>query len=284
MLRPAFSTVACPTWTLENVAAFAARYAFQGVELRTFGYGGGPIACDPGLTGGEKIKSVFLDAGVDLAGVASGATLDEPIRPPVLGHLLPIDERVIENAKQFIDIAAAGGSEYVRFFLFRRAPRERKSTAVRRIADRLKYVCDHAQRHEVRVAIENGGDFPLAEDLYEFKLRVRSQSLVACYDLATAREAGENPVEAVGGIAPMIEALRLRDLRDGRPAPLGEGEEPLRETVEALARTGSTAWLVHSWDRLWIGDLGAPEEIVAPAARLLVEWATAPDEARTAAA
>ncbi len=37
-MKPAFSTVACPEWTLEDVAEFAGRSGYQGVELRTFGH------------------------------------------------------------------------------------------------------------------------------------------------------------------------------------------------------------------------------------------------------
>jgi len=37
-MRTAFSTVACPEWTLEDVASFAAEAGFGGVDLRSFGH------------------------------------------------------------------------------------------------------------------------------------------------------------------------------------------------------------------------------------------------------
>ena len=47
MLKVAFSTVACPHWTLERAARAAAEYGYDGVELRTFDDGSGRMACDP---------------------------------------------------------------------------------------------------------------------------------------------------------------------------------------------------------------------------------------------
>lgn len=284
MLRTAFSTVACPALTLDRVAQLAAEYGFMGVELRSFGYGGGPVASDPGLTDGGKTRRLFEDIGVRIACVASGARLDRPITPPVLGHLRGIDNAVLADTRQYIDIAAECSGGAARFFAFQRAPRECRAAAVRRISDRLMRVCDHARHRDVTVLIENGGSFPFAQDLQEFIERVGSPLLRASYDVATAQLAGECPIEGSRRLASRLALLRVRDLRDGLPCTLGTGEIHCREAAEALSRTGSRAWLVYSWDRLWLPDLAPAEQVLPEASKTLLHWAAADQSGSTAAA
>ena len=88
MFKPAFSTVACPEWTLDRAARAAAEWGYEGLELRTFGHGSTHLACDPALTSAEKVRKVLDDAGVAPFSLASGVRFDEPIRPPVIGRVL----------------------------------------------------------------------------------------------------------------------------------------------------------------------------------------------------
>ena len=76
MLRLAFSTVACHTWTLERVARSAGEWGYMGVELRSFGEGGTRFACDPALTSGGKVRELFREAGVEVAGIGGGVRFD----------------------------------------------------------------------------------------------------------------------------------------------------------------------------------------------------------------
>src|SRR5688572_18579331 len=95
MFKTAFSTVACPEWTLARVASAAAEYGYSGVELRTFGSGSTQFACDPALTAPEKVRSLFGAAGTEIASLATSVAFDEPVRPPVLGRAIGDYERTV---------------------------------------------------------------------------------------------------------------------------------------------------------------------------------------------
>lgn len=276
MIRTAFSTVACPTWTLEHVADAAARWGYMGVEFRSFGQGGTQIACDPALTDGVKVRAVLTDAGVDSACIASGVRFDTPVFPPVLGEILLSREATIREARHMISVARDCGTPYVRVFAFESPGRERRPATMKRITNRLRAACDFARNREVTLLLENGGSFPTARDLAEILDAVNSPMLAACYDGATAWQAGEDVELGAALLGPRLRVVRLRDLRDGRPARLGTGQAPCRAMVRAAADVDAAwrtdPWVVYTWDRLWLPELSPAEDVLPAAPGLIAQW------------
>lgn len=266
MFRPAFSAVACPDWTLDQLAPAAAKLGFAGVELRTFGGGSPPIASDPSLTDPAKVRQGFKEAGVELAGIATGVRFDAPIFPPVVGRLMPGVDAGVGEGRRAVELAAQTGARYIRVFPFQAHGHESRRSAVRRICERLSKVVDHARHREVQVVIENGADFAAAEHLLEIIDRVDARELSACYDLKAGVEAGDDPAEAVVLLGSRLAVARVRDIdHAGHPVHLGVGELPCAEFCCALAST--TAWAVYTWDALWVeglesGDQGALSGVV----------------------
>lgn len=282
MLRPAFSSVACPDWPLERVATAAAEFGFRGVELRSSGDGStAALASDPAFTEPAKVKRVFDEAGVDLCGLGTGVRFDAPVFPPVLGHVFASRNASVREGKRMVDLAAACGAPFVRVFAYQvpgapvpLAPGDTRHSALRRICNRLGDVCDHARNRDVKVLIENGGDFASVIDLVKIIETVGSPLLHACYDLSAGVAAGDAPGEAVKTLGPRLKMLRVRDEKNGRPCPLGKGDQPVKACVSALAATGSDAWVVYSWDRAWLPELAAADQVLPEAAKALYEWSS----------
>ncbi len=288
MIRSAFSTVACPTWTLERVAAAAAEWGYTGVELRSFGAGGGdglpgrPFACDPALTAPAKVRSLLAGAGLAVAGVASGVRFDAAVFPPVLGHLLSASEAAVRDGRAMVNLASALGAGYLRVYAFDIPARERRASALRRICDRLALVCDHARNRDLRVLIENAGAFRSAADLAEIIDRTNSPILGVCYDLAAAANAGDSIDSALALLGPRLVAARLSDHRGGAPCPLGAGELPAESFVRAVAASarewGSAPWVVYAWNRAFISGLAPAEDVLPGAAQLISQWGAGPED------
>lgn len=276
MIRLAFSTVACHTWTLERVARSAGEWGYMGVELRSFGEGGTEVACDPSLTSGAKVREVFREAGVEVAGIASGVRFDAAIWPPVVGTLLPAREASVRAGKHMVAVARQVGAPSVRVFAFDAPERESKKSALRRICDRLGKVCDAARNRDVTILIENGGTFSTADDLIDIIRRVSQPQLAASYDAATAFAAGESPAAGAQTLGRFLRVARVRDERDGHACRLGIGEVPLQPFLAAVRAAdqtwGTDPWVVYSWDRMWLPELSPAEEVLPAAARLLAQW------------
>lgn len=278
MIRTAFSSLACPDWTLDRVAHAAATWGFQGVELRSLGSGAGAaaVASDPALTDPSKVRRTIDEAGIELVSIASGCRFDAPIFPPVLGHVLPSRHAPVREARRAVELARDCGAPFVRVFGFEIPPRERRASAINRIVLRLREVCDHARNRNVIVLLENDGSFSAASDLLEVIAQVDHPLLGACYDLSAAARVGEDPIAGAAALGPLLKAARVRDVRAGRPCPPGEGDLPCAAFVRAVSagatELGTQPWVIMTWDRAWLRDLAPAEDVLPRAAERLAEW------------
>lgn len=275
MLKPAFSTIACPDWTLDRIADAAREYGFEAVELRTFGPASRTLAGDPALTDEAKTRRLFRSSGVEVLSLATSLAFDAPIRPPVIGLVISDHEKSVREARAAIDLAVAIECPLVRVFAFEVQPRDRRSAAVSRIASRLRAAADHARNTGVRIALENGGSFPTGAAIAEIVDRVASPLVGACYSLASAASAGEPVRHGVAALGEKLWAARVKDHRGGVPCALGQGDLPAREFVQVLAASGFAGPLVYEWDRLWLPELAPADQVLADAARTLTQWAAA---------
>jgi fatty-acyl-CoA synthase len=269
---PAFSTVACPDWTLAQVAQRSNALGFQAVEFRTFGDDSRQFACDPALTSDAKVRTVLREFGVDPICLATGVRFDEPIFPPVVGVFSPNAEKSIREGKRAVDLAVGIECPLVRVFAYEYPAREKRAVARRRITERLRAVIDHADKTGVGVVIENGGSFCTAAELAEILDEIKSPLLGACYSSAPAIQAGEDPADGVRLLGERLRVARIKDARDGRPVLLGEGELACHDFVRALVASDFRGPLVFEWDRAWVAGLAPAEEALAHASRTLYGW------------
>ncbi|CAG1007445.1 hypothetical protein PHYC_03433 [Phycisphaerales bacterium] len=270
-MKPAFSTVALPDWTLPRLAERAETWGFLGVELRTFGFGSTQIACDPALTAPAKTRAMFTKSGVSMLSLATSIRYDEPITPPVIGRLLDTEKPVRETAGA-VDLAVQLECPLVRVFGFEIEGSESRKSAVARIVERLVRSADHCDKSGVRLMIENGGSFPRAADLAELIDRVGSPLVCAAYSLAVGAAAGERAEDAANVLGERLVCAKVRDFKNSAPCALGEGDLRCRETVERLARSGFGGWLVYEYDRIWFHDTEEPDAVLSRSAKRLFEW------------
>lgn len=267
-MKPAFSTVACPEWTLEQVAAAAGSIGALGVELRTFGDGANQIACDPFLTAPGKTSALFDEQGVEVACLATSVRFDRPIDPPILGHVLGDNDRSVREARSAVRLAEKLLSPFVRVFAFELPNGESRGRGMNRIVDRLSLATATARNTEVRILIENGGSFCTAADLAEIMDRVNSPLLQAAYSLPVAIAAGEDPDNGFNVLGERLASVKLKALDGGAPCALGLGDEHLtgqqRAAIRRLALVRYTGWVVFEHDRAWLASTPAGDD--APAA------------------
>ncbi|MBC7835355.1 MAG: sugar phosphate isomerase/epimerase [Phycisphaerales bacterium] len=272
MIKPAFSTVACLDWTLDKVAAAAAQWGFEAVELRTFGPDSRVGACDPALTDEDKVRSLFGARGVEILSLATSMRFDAPIRPPIIGLAISDTERSVREGKRAVDMAVGLECPLIRVFGFESPAREKRGPTIARIAKRLSMVVDHAHRTGVRLVLENAGDFATAPEMLRVIDAVGSPLLGAAYSIAPAFAHGEQPRDGIELLGDRLWLARIKDTRAGLPVALGEGELPCHEMVCALVDAKFSGPLVFEWDRAWIPGLESPETMLPRAARTLYNW------------
>ncbi|USN98374.1 MAG: sugar phosphate isomerase/epimerase [Phycisphaeraceae bacterium] len=274
-MKPAFSTVACPDWTLDEVIPFAARAGYAGVEFRTFGHSASDLTCEPCLTGSAKIRELLADEGVRPAALATSIRFDAPVFPPVLGRVIGDFEKPVRETKLAVIEAAAIECPFVRVFGFE-LQGESRQAGMRRIVERLGLAAATARHTGVRLLLENGGSFPTAADLVELMDRVGSPLIAAAYSPAVAAMADEDPIDGARLLGSSLASVKLRDMKHTQPAPLGLGDLAVEPFVRALAETGFGGWLVYEYDRLWWRNLADPSEVLIDAAGKMYRWSGRP--------
>jgi len=274
-MRFAFSTVAFPTWTLGRIAAQAKDWGYEGIELRTFGHGSTGLACDPALTAPAKVRGLLASAGLRACCLATSARFDEPVTPPVIGHVFD-QEREVRAAKSAVDLAVELECPFVRVFGFEIISGESRASALARIGGRLSKVADHCRNSGVRVLVENGGSFGRSSDLSELLDRVEGPLVGASFCPGVARQAGEGFADAINVLGDRLQVVKLRDFSGGEPCAIGGGDQHCEEDVGALARSGYSGWVVVEHDRMWLKGAADAEKVVGGAAARVYGWSRGP--------
>lgn len=283
-MKLAFSTVACPEWTMDQVVSFASSSEFDGIELRTFGFGSTSIACDPAHTAASKLRASVDGAGVVPCSLATGCRFDEPIFPPVIGRVIADTDRSVREAKSIIHMAAALDVPFVRVFGFECRNGDNPKLAERRIIERLTMVVDAARNTGVKVVLENGGSFPMASDIARLISEVDHPLLGASYSPAAASGTGESAVEGANLLADRLWMVKIKDARSGIACPIGDGDLGCEAFVRHLSSRRFSGWAVVEWDRLWTPELGEPGAALAQAASRLRMWSSTPSSRAFSAA
>lgn len=275
-MKLAFSTVACPQFTLPRAAALAGELGYTGLELRSFGPASSQLACEPFLTGGARARDIFEDAGVAPACLASSIRFDAPIFPPVIGRVLGDVERPVRETREMVHLAATYECPYVRVFGFELQPGERRTPGLRRLLERLDLAVRTARHTGVKLVLENGGSFPESRDLLDILDRIGSPLLEAAYSPAAALAAGEDPAAGIRNLGPRLAMLKLKDYAAGRPVPAGEGEARLESAVRAAKDAGFRGWAVVEHDQIWFPSETGARAALARSAQHVYGWIGAP--------
>lgn len=277
-MKPAFSTVAFPDWTLGMVAHLAANTGALGVELRTFGDGSAEFACDPFLTSPRKTAALFDEAGAEICSVATSIRYDEPIEPPIIGRVITDIEGDIRASKAAVQLADQLQSPFVRVFGFELSGSESRRSGLRRIVERVLKSADTCRNTGVRLLIENGGSFSTAAELAELLDAADHPLIAAAYSLPVAIAAGDDPVKGANALGDRLSVIKLKSLKAGTPAALGNGDADVdaaqKAAVGALSRAGFDGWAVYEFDHAWLGraEHVNPGEVVRESMRTLYSW------------
>ncbi|MFK7883025.1 MAG: sugar phosphate isomerase/epimerase family protein [Phycisphaerales bacterium] len=275
-MKIAFSTVCCPELSVEDAIASAARWGFQGLEMRLApkGVGASEFACDPMAINAGQLHDLFEDAGVDPVGLATGITFDKQVWPPVVGRLFQSEEIGVPETKAAVEQAAEAGIAHVRVFGERLGAGEPAAWGWRRVSERLALASQTARNTNTRVLIENSGSFARAADLKQLHDMVGRPHLAMSYSVLAAVQEGECPMDAIGSIIDGTEIVRIGDIaEDGRPVPLGEGTLPIEAFVGKLKELNYRGWIVYEYPRLWRTELVEAEAVLPGVAEMLYGWA-----------
>lgn len=258
----AFSTLACPGWSIPTVIEKAVEFGYQGIEWR----GGVQGHIPPSMSARElaSLRKRADDAGLESLSITSYTSFVSP----------RAEERNanVDVLKRYSDLAAEIDAPYVRAFLGELPANTKLTDAMyETISDGLHAACTYAATVGVKITVEPHDDFTRSSAVSPlFKRDSSHPDLRVIWDLGNTFAAGEEPVEGFNLLKDRIAYVQVKDGKIGESGwqlcPVGHGEVPLEEALALLCNDGYDGAFSVEWEYAWHPELDSPE-IALPAAR-----------------
>jgi sugar phosphate isomerase/epimerase len=255
-MKLAFSTLACPAWSLDQVVDAAGAYGYGGVELRMLD---GQLI-DGAIPAAERVRVrrvlaraglpvVALDTSVRVAAAADTATALAELRP-------------------MLELACDWEAHVVRVFGGDWDAGRAREAAIGQARDVMSEAADVARRLGVTVALETHDRFADVALVAEVLAGLPSAA-AAVWDVAHAPD----PRQVMSTLGDRVAHVHVKDRRaDGTLTLLGEGDVPVRSCIDALAEARYAGWISVEWEKHWHPELVEPEVALPQFASVLKGW------------
>jgi sugar phosphate isomerase/epimerase len=257
----AFSTLACPGWSIDTIIRKAVEFGYDRIEWR-----GGPQGhVQPGMSSQEKaaLQKLSSDVGCAALAVTSYTSFVSTLQ----------DERQsnVDELKRYADLAAELGATFVRAFLGELPEGTNIDISLyKHISDCLNTASEYATSVGVTIAVEPHDNFTRSAVVSPlFDSDTSHPDLSAIWDIGNTFAVGEDPTESFELLKDRLAYVQVKDgIRDGSTWQLctvGQGNVPLaRACALLLAHDYEGAFSVE-WEYAWHPELDPPE-IALPAA------------------
>ncbi|HEV2416004.1 MAG TPA: sugar phosphate isomerase/epimerase [Candidatus Dormibacteraeota bacterium] len=264
-MKLAFSTLACPGWSIDEVAEAARQYGYDGIELRLLD--GRLIDSSLSTADRDRVRKTFQDAGLPI--VALDTSVRVAADPP---------EPALRELSSLIEIASAWGSPVVRVFGGDWSAGRSPEDAVGQARYVLGEASAVAERVGIAIALETHDCFSGADIVAEV-LDGLPGAAAALWDVAHPFRVGDDANKVVQLLGGRIAHVHVKDARRNAASPdgweltlLGDGEVPVRSCLDALSAAGYDGWISVEWEKHWHPELAEPEVALPQFAAMLRSW------------
>lgn len=260
-MKLSFSTLACPGWTMPQIIARAARYGYDGIELRF-------------VEGEDSLWKLPALSGTALAST-SRALADHSLTISCLDtscrfHSPDAEERRrwLDEGERMSDLASALNAPGLRVFGDTIEPGADRGSTRKWVADSIQRLAEITASKGVEVWIENHGDFASARETADILAQAACPRAGVVWDPANSFVATqEGPTEGAAILGTAIRHVHIKDVRrdgDGWKHVLtGEGDFPLVELQRVLERLRYDRFLSFEWEYKWHPEI-ADAEVALP--------------------
>ena len=256
-----FSTLGCPDWTFEQLTEFADKHGYRGVEIRGLQRQMDLTQCPEFKipTNRKNTLSLMKKKGLEFVGLGSSANM----------HAGGAErEKNIAEAKRFIDLATEIHCPYIRVFPNNLPQEQDKKKVMERISKNLLELGDYASTKNVMVLMETHGDLTRSDDILEVMHEASHPHVGLVWDVCNMWTIYKEPPALVyNKLRKYIHHTHIKDARlvDGQPhyTLLGQGDVPIFEAIDALAKSGYKGYYSFEWEKLWHPEIAEPEIAIA---------------------
>ncbi len=251
-----FSTLVCPTWTLDQILHAADAHNMQGIDFRG-------IATAIDIT---RLPAFNEDLPRTLKRLAAHR-LQLPCFNMSVTLVSPAPERwemMLDECRRYATLAEKTHTPLLRVFggrLPKGMTRPEGLTLARR---HLRQAAKVARPFGCRIALETHDDWSTSEEILPLLDGFDPAEVAILWDVEHPHRRGQSPADTAAALKPWIAHAHIKDslLTDGQRTPtlLGQGELPLPEFLAALRQIDYPGWLALETEKRWNDAAPDPEQ------------------------
>lgn len=251
-MQIAFSSLACPGWSVEQIAAAAREHSFAGIEWR--------------LADGELLKPKTTDdvwtriaeCGVPAVCLDTScqfvrATNEERVK--AVDYAAAMGEYAARIGAPFIRVFGGPAPDGMTFDDVIEPARDALSLAAARVPD------------GVRILVETHDAWSTGAGIMRL---IGGVDVGVVWDIAHTVREFEAPADTID-VMGLPDLVHVKDAAGEKLVPLGEGTVPLSFAMSQLFGAGYDGWLSFEWEKLWHPELDEPELALPAASNYLHE-------------
>ncbi len=251
----AFTTLACPNWSWQQIVQKAVAYGYQGLELR--GVEGELDLPKAAPFVGSRLTSTkreLQESGLAIVCLDTSCRFDE---------VAELDKN-IDEGKRAIDLAHALSAPYIRVFGDRIRDAQARAKIIEQVVTGMVALAHHAEGTSVQVLLESHGDFADVQNILDVMQAVQHPQAAVLWDVHHPYRFFAEPVAVTyERLKPYIRHVHLKDslpTDEGvRYCLMGQGTVPTDEVLQLLSRGGYEGWIAFEWEKRWHPEIEEPE-------------------------
>ncbi len=251
-MKIAFSTIACPTWELDEIIAAAKDLGYDGVEIR--GIGDELYAPNIEAFSDAAIAKTIEDLearGIAISCISSGACLAIASRK----------EENLAEGKAYIDLACKLHCDYIRVMPTDKPYNE--GGDLEEAKEVYTELCKYGKDKSVTPLMETNGIFADTKVLKEFLDGIDCDNKGALYDVNHPyRYNRESVRESISNLSKYIKYVHFKDSAvvggEVQYRMTGYGDYPTKELLSGLKNIGYDGYITLEWVKRWHKNLDEP--------------------------
>jgi sugar phosphate isomerase/epimerase len=265
-MKLAFTTLACPNWSLQQIIDAAQQNGYEGLEFRLHnGEVLTPANLDKSLQ--DHIATACKQAGLAICCLDTSVRVATPDAEQRANHL--------RDGLYMIEVAANWGTPFIRVF---GSPPDGTPVDVAKAAavDCLGQLAKRGQELGVSVLLETHDAFSSTVTVMEVLDQVPEAG--ALWDTLHPCRVGEKSEDSAARLGDRCQHVHIKDGKrpdSGEQWPLvllGEGDVPIPNILAILHQRGYDGWLSVEWEKKWHPHIAEPEIAIPQHADLLRQY------------
>ena len=256
-MKLAYSSLACPGWTVEEASDAVTRYGFDGIEWR--------------LADGEPITSQTPESVLRRV---IEATRSHRLSVPALDsscQLVQADaasrSATMREGERMVTLASNLGAPAVRVFGGPLPDGASLDEALTPAAEVLRAIARYAAPHGIHILLEtHDSAWSRSANALALMEAAGEPNVGILYDVLHPCRLGESVEQTLSTLGRLIELVHVKDGHrppDGSEVwplcALGEGDVPLDRILSMLYAQRYDGWYTFEWEKRWHPELAGPE-------------------------